>query len=244
MSIFYINLIIATLAVVFASVMQASTGLGVGLLLVPLLALIDINYVPGPVILASAVLSFMMMIKEKDHLDVTNIQWVLLGIAFGSLIGVLTLSRVPLELLGVLFGALIVLAVGLSFLNLRLNFSLPTLLGMGTVSGVMGSTAAMGAPVLLLLYQHHNGKALRATLGLIYFISSIMMVSFLRFTDQFGLEQIKLGAMLIPGFIIGFLIAQPLARLLDKGYTRPIALLLALGSAFYLIIKSIARYVV
>ena len=71
-----------------------------------------------------------------------------------------------------------------------------------------------------------------------------MMVSFLHFTDQFGLEQIKLGAMLIPGFIIGFFIAQPLARFLDKGFTRPIALILALGSAFYLIIKSLARYVV
>ena len=46
--------------------------------------------------------------------------------------------------------------------------------------------------------------------------------------------------MLMPGFILGFLIAQPIARHLDKGYTRPAVLVIAFLSAFYLIVKSMA----
>lgn len=243
MELLILNLVILSLIVCFGAILQASTGFGVGLIIVPLLALVDISYVPGPVIFGSMALSLLMTISGRHHIDSDNLQYIGIGLIFGSLAGAQLLSYIPLNLAGVLFGSLIIIAIVLSYLQWRLRLTIPIFITAGMVSGFMGTTAAIGAPILALLYQYHDGKSLRATLGFLYFLSSILMIFLLHVHDQFGLVQIKQGLLLMPGFILGFLIAQPIARYLDKGYTRPVVLIIAFASAFYLIVKSIARYV-
>jgi uncharacterized membrane protein YfcA len=243
MELLILNLIILTLIVCAGSIMQASTGFGVGLLIVPLLALVDFSYVPGPLIFGSLALSLLMTIQGRHHIDTDNIQFIGIGLVLGSLLGAQLLTHVPVHLLGVLFGSLIIIALVVSYLRVKLTLSIPVFVIAGIVSGFMGTTAAIGAPVLALLYQYHEGRTLRATLGFLYFLSSIMMIILLRLHDQFGLLQMKQGVLLMPGFVLGFLIAQPIARFLDRGYTRPVVLIIAFASAFYLIVKSVARYI-
>ena len=244
MELLILNLIILSLIVCFGSVLQASTGFGVGLIIVPLLALVDLSYVPGPVIFGSLALSLLMTISGRHYIDSDNLSWISIGLIIGSVIGAQALSYIPQNLSGVLFGSLIIIAIVLSYLKLTLRSSIPVFIVAGIASGFMGTTSAIGAPVLALLYQYHEGRRLRATLGFLYFLSSIMMIVLLHFHGYFGLTEIKHGMMLMPGFILGFLIAQPIARYLDKGYTRPAVLVIAFVSAFYLIVKSMANVVV
>ena len=242
MDLLILNLLILSLIVCFGSVLQASTGFGVGLIIVPLLALVDLGYVPGPVIFGSLALSLLMTVSGRHFIDSENLPWISIGLIVGSVIGARALSSIPHDLSGVLFGSLIIIAVALSFLRFSLRTNVPVFIVAGVVSGFMGTTSAIGAPVLALLYQYHEGRQLRATLGFLYFLSSIMMIVLLHLHGHFGLIEIKHGLMLMPGFILGFLLAQPIARYLDKGYTRPAVLVIALVSAFYLIVKSMANY--
>jgi uncharacterized membrane protein YfcA len=242
MELLILNLIIISLIVCFGSVLQASTGFGVGLIIVPLLALVDLSYVPGPVIFGSLALSSLMTLAGRHHIDSDNLPWISIGLIIGSVIGAQALSYIPHNLSGVLFGSLIIIAIALSYLKFSMRLNIPIYIAAGVASGFMGTTSAIGAPVLALLYQYHEGKRLRATLGFLYFLSSIMMIILLHFHGHFGLTEIKHGLLLMPGFVLGFFIAQPIARYLDKGYTRPAVLVIAFASAFYLMVKSMAQY--
>jgi uncharacterized protein len=93
--------------------------------------------------------------------------------------------------------------------------------------------------VLAILYQHAEGRTLRATLAFLYFVSSIMMVAFLHLGGRFDLKELQLGVCLIPGFLIGYFLAAPIARVLDKGYSRIAVLVISTVSAILLIARSI-----
>jgi hypothetical protein len=101
----------------------------------------------------------------------------------------------------------------------------------------MGTTAAVGAPVLALLYQHRPGPVLRATLGFLYVVSSLVMLGLLHLAGRFGVHELSLGLALMPGVVIGYLTAQQAARYLDRGHTRKAVLLLSALSAVALIVR-------
>ena len=61
----------AGLVIALGSTLQASTGLGAGLIVVPLLALFHLEFVPGPVIFASLGLSLLMTLVGRNA-----IKWV------------------------------------------------------------------------------------------------------------------------------------------------------------------------
>ena len=229
----------AVLAITLGAVMQAATGLGAGLIVVPLLALISLELVPGPVIFASLILSFLMAWGGREPINLSNIDKILLGLLAGMVAGAYGIAQLPLESLGLVFGLLIVLAVLASFAGLKVGLTPANLLTAGALSGFMGTTAAIGAPVLALLYQHEDGKTLRATLGLLYFVSSIAMLALLHIAGHFSLRELALGAYLIPGFLIGYFLAGKLARTLDQGYSRIAVLLISSVSAIVLIVKSV-----
>ncbi len=225
-------------AITLGAVLQAATGLGAGLVIVPLLGLISLTLIPGPLIFASLALSFLMAWRGRNDIQFFNMKILMAGLVLGMLAGALSLAWIPLGDAGVLFGVLVLLAVAVTAAGRSVRLTPPTLIAAGTLSGFMGTTAAIGAPVLALLYQHEEGKTLRATLGFLYFVSSILMLACLGVAGHFGAREAVLGLYLVPGFVLGYFLAAPLAKLLDRGRTRTAVLLLATLSAIVLIVKS------
>lgn len=227
------------LVITLGAVLQASTGLGAGLVIVPLLGLISLELVPGPVIFASVALSSLMAWRGRSSIDFTNMKTVVAGLVAGTVLGTLALSAVPLDRAGILFGMLVLLAVAIAAAGKRVRFNLPNTLAAGALSGFMGVTAAIGAPVLALLYQHESGRTLRATLGFLYLLSSLMMLAFLHLAGHFGGKELRLGLYLVPGFLAGYVLAAPIAKALDRGYTRIAVLLISSAGAVALVVRSL-----
>lgn len=225
--------------ITLGSVLQASTGLGAGLVTVPLLALISLELIPGPLIFASLALSSLMAWRGRASISFLNVKTLTAGLIAGTALGTLSISAVPLDRAGILFGMLVLVAVAITAAGLRIRFNSVNLLGAGALSGFMGVTASIGAPVLAILYQHEEGRTLRATLAFLYFVSSIMMVAFLHLGGRFGLKELQLGLYLIPGFLAGYFLAAPIAQVLDKGYSRIAVLVISTVSAVLLIARSI-----
>jgi len=231
--------LLATLAVTLGAILQAATGLGAGLVIVPLLALISVKLVPAPVIFASIVLSFLMAYKGRRAIRFSNMSLLLVGLLLGMVAGAYAITFIPLSSFGLVFGLLILLAVAISFKGIKVKFSSISLLTAGGLSGLMGTTAAIGAPVLALLYQYEKANTLRATLGFLYLFSSIGMLTVLHFAGYFSRPEMISGVLLMPGFIIGYFVATKLAALLDKGYSRIAVLVISSISAIMLIVKYI-----
>lgn len=224
--------------ITLGAILQASTGLGAGLVIVPLLALISLELVPGPVIFASIALSSLMAWQGRKSIKFLNMKTLIAGLVAGTALGTLGISVVPLDRAGVLFGVLVLLAVAITAAGTRIEFTRPKLLAAGALSGFMGTIAAIGAPVLALLYQHEDGRTLRGTLGFLYLLSSLMMLAFLYAAGHFGGKELRLGLYLVPGFLAGYVLAAPIARMLDRGYSRVAVLLISTLSAAVLIAKS------
>src|SRR5688572_3645039 len=78
-----VAMIAANAIMAIASALQASIGIGLALLAVPLLALIDPNLVPGPMLLAGALLAITSAYRERHAVDVKRFGLSLLGLATG-----------------------------------------------------------------------------------------------------------------------------------------------------------------
>jgi uncharacterized membrane protein YfcA len=224
--------------ITLGAILQASTGLGAGLVIVPLLALISLELIPGPLIFASLALSGLMAWRGRNSIRFLNVNPIMAGLIAGTTAGTAGISAMPLDRAGMLFGGLVLLAAAITASGIKIRFSRPNLLAAGVLSGFMGVTASIGAPVLAILYQHEEGKTLRATLAFLYFVSSILMVACLHLGGRFELRELQLGFCLIPGFLIGYFLAAPIARVLDKGHTRIAVLVISTVSAIVLIVKS------
>jgi hypothetical protein len=61
-------LAIAIMAI--GSAFQASVGIGLALFVVPLLALVDQSFIPGPMLLAGVILALMTAYRERKAIDV------------------------------------------------------------------------------------------------------------------------------------------------------------------------------
>jgi uncharacterized protein len=234
-----LDFLAAGLVICLGSTLQASTGFGAGLVVVPLLALIHLEFVPGPVIFASLGLSLLMTLVGRRAINRMHLHTVSVGLIIGMLIGAVSLSRLAPDHLGTMFGALILLAVFLTTLGVKLPFTASNSLMAGAVSGFMGMTAAVGAPILALLYQYEKGNTLRATLAFLYLFSSVGMLLLLHLMGRFQWHELLLGLGLLPGIPIGYALASRVAPHVDRGYSRYAVLIISTLSALALIVKSL-----
>jgi len=233
------DFIATLLAVVLGSVVQTLTGVGGGFLVVPVIALIDMSLLPGPMVMASMVLSGIMMVRERHHIDYRNVPVILLGIVPGAMLGALILSRVSLDHLGLVFGIVVLIAVVLTALSLHVPLNRQTGFIAGMTAGAMGSSTGIGAPVLAVLYQHATGPQIRGTLALLYTAASSLILIVLASYGQFGVAEVRSAIWLMPGFIIGYFASQHLTARLDGGTIRWAVLVVSAAAALVLIVRSL-----
>jgi uncharacterized membrane protein YfcA len=229
----------ATLAVIAGSIVQVASGVGGGFVIVPILAWVDLSLVPAPMIFASLSLSSLMAYRGRHSIDWKYVPITLVGLIPGSLFGAYILSSVPAGNLGIVFGSVILLAILITVSGIEMRRTHATAAVSGALSGAMGTSSGIGAPLLALLYQKEAGVRVRATLAVLYTGASVLILIILSGFDQFSVEDMRTGAMLIPGFLIGYWIASHFTAHIDRGGTRIAVLCISSAAAIALIIRSL-----
>jgi hypothetical protein len=227
------ELTLAFLAITLGATLQASTGLGAGLVIVPLLALLRPDLVPG------SLLSSLMALRGRKRINFKHVHLIWIGLCIGALAGAVLLSRVPVGLLGSFFGCFILCAVVISLRGVRIPLSRPSALLAGSLAALMGSTGGMGISVLGFLYQYEDGKGLRATLGFLSFSATIVILAALVVFGKFDRHEAVLGLQLVPGFVFGYVISGKLLAFAQPRYCRGAVLLIATVGAASLILRSL-----
>ncbi|WP_334143088.1 sulfite exporter TauE/SafE family protein [Rhabdothermincola sp.] len=220
---------------------QGSVGFGAALVAAPLLALIDPTFVPAPLILAALILNILMLRRERGSHLWRAVAWPIAGQIPGALMGAGLLALAADDhVLGVVFGAMILVAVALSISGLRAEPTPPVLFAAGSLSGVMQSTVGAGGPPIALALQGRSGPDLRAALARYFTVSCLVSLGFLVAVGQVGGRELVDAAVLLPGAVVGFLASGWVSRHVDGVVARRSVLILSAIAALAVLARSLA----
>jgi hypothetical protein len=231
-------LALATLVIALGAALQGSVGFGLALVSAPLLVLIEPALVPGPAIAASIALTVLTLLRERSALDLGGIGWAVAGRVPGIAAGAVALAVLPARTLGVLFGALVLLAVAITASGVALRPTRGTLLAAGVLSGFMGVTTAIGGPPVALVYLDGPGPRARATLSGYFIVGASMSLVGLAAVGRFGRRELLWAAALVPGIVAGYLASGRARGWIDAGRGRKAALITSAAGAVGVIVKS------
>jgi len=220
-------------------VVQGISGVGGGFIVVPLLAMISVKFLPGPLVVASISISGLMAWRERTYIDYRNTRFMLLGTVAGAILGAWLVSGVAPDRFGLVFGSLILVGVLITGLGVHLPLNRLSATVAGAGAGAMGAASGIGAPVLAVLYQRETGPRVRATLAYIYTVASVFIATALALFGRLTLDEIGYAMLLVPGFMLGYFMSQRVTKHFDQSATRYIVLGVSATAALSLIYRSI-----
>jgi uncharacterized membrane protein YfcA len=232
--------VLAALIFAVGAAVQGAVGFGANLVAAPLLVLLEEGFVPGPVVVASAVLNVLLAWRSgRGDVDPT-VHVAIGGQIVGSLAAGAVIAMLPADALSVVFAVLVLLAVAISLRGRRLSPTRPHLAGAGLASGFMGTISGIGGPPIALAYLRLSAAALRATLAFYFLAGNLIAIPTLILVGSLGTEDLDACAVLVPGAVLGFLASGWLARHADRGTVRPIVLGLSTAAAVAVIVRTLA----
>ncbi len=231
------SLILALLIITFSSTVQGSVGFGGNLIAAPLLALIDINFVPGPIFIAGTSLVISAALRERESVDWHFVGWANAGRLPGVIVGAIVLSSVSESSLRLLVALTLLVAIVLSSGIIRVPESRMSFATAGAMSGFGATTASIGGPPIALLLQHRHGREVRSTMSAYFVIGATFTLPAIAAAGRLGPDEILTGLALIPGSQLGFAISGPLRKYVDAGRVRPIILVMSTVSVLVLMSK-------
>ncbi len=235
----WIELALASGIVAIGATLQGSVGFGLGMVGAPLLILIDPRFVPAPLLCASVVLTLSLTHRERRSIEFSDLKWALIGRIVGVGIAAAFLAVVSGERIALVFGILVLLAVGISVSGIHLKPTSRTLVVAGTLSGFMGTTVSIGGPPMALVYQNQSGPRIRGTLSAYFTVGVAISLTALHFVGRFGTQELLLAAVFLPGVALGFWISRHTSSLLDRGYTRAAVLAVSASAAVVVVLKQV-----
>jgi len=234
---YYLSVFAAVGIMAIGSALQAAAGVGLALLVVPLLTLIDPSYIPGPMLAAGVVLAAMTAWREKHAVDRIGLSLSLAGLLIGTIVGAVALKSLQGPALPKVFGVLVLLAVLLSIFGPQLNATARSLSVAGGAAGIMGTMVGIHGPPIALVFQNAEPAVARAMLGAFFTVAYVGSVAALFAVGLFGWSELARAAILLPGVGLGIIAAPFIAPLVNRSRLRWTILAVSAVSALILLTK-------
>jgi uncharacterized membrane protein YfcA len=214
-------------AVTVGSLVQGSVGFGANMVAAPVLAVVEPRALPAALMLPVLPLTLAMMRRERHGVDWRSVGWLMAGRVPGTVAGSLVVAAVAAETLSVLAGVAVLVAVLASLLT-------------ATIPVTPGTEVATGGPPLALLYQHHEGPVLRATLAATFALGTALSVVGLALAGAIEGWHVWLAAALMPGTLAGVAASNRLVGRVDGAWLRPAVLAFASIAAALAVARGLA----
>ncbi|MFE4227041.1 sulfite exporter TauE/SafE family protein [Arthrobacter sp. NPDC056886] len=213
--------------VFLAACLQASTGFGMGMLGAPVVAMVDPALLPATLILLALLVTVLVTVRERQHLDLRGTGWALVGRVPGSFLGAWLVALLSKE--GLAWVVVIVVVTGLVLAirgwapePVRVN-----LIAAGAASGIMGTATSIGGPPMALVWQGHQGSRLRGTMSAFFMVGSAISLMALGVAGAVTGQILTLALWLVPAVLGGYVASRFVNRFLNTARLR----MLALGSS-------------
>jgi uncharacterized protein len=228
---------LANLIIAAGAATQAAIGMGLNLFAIPLLALVDPTYVPGPVLVHGFLLSCLASLRLRDSIDLRELGLALIGLVAGTAAAAALLVWVTSDQLPRLLGVFVLVAVALSAVGYQIKPTTRTVLGASSAAGVMGIVAGAHGPPIALLYQNESPSRIRSVLLPFFVLSNPIALAALAIIGKFGWREVYVSALMLPGLVVGFLASSWLSRLVNARLIRACLLAISATSGATLIVR-------
>ena len=232
--------LILAVAVCAATALQGSIGFGAGLVAAPVIALVAPELLPALVVMLACLVTLLVTVRERAHLDLKGAGWALAGRIPGSVLGAWLAVAMSTAALSWLVAACVLAGVGSAFLGWRPVPNRTNLVAAGGLSGVMGTATAIGGAPMAIVWQGQPPARLRGTMSAFFLVGSVVSVSLLAAAGAVTSGTVAAFLWLAPVVLVGFVLSRWLNRFLDARRLRLVALIASAGGAVLLIIRLIS----
>ncbi|MEM1112451.1 MAG: sulfite exporter TauE/SafE family protein [Pseudomonadota bacterium] len=226
----------SSLVMVLASVLQSSVGYGFGLFAVPLLLIIDAQFVPAPLILASLLAMALVAVQNRLALVGQRIWPLLLGFLIGAPVGAHIVASIDRAFFAYLVGATVAVGLLVSLTKLSVPLNSTSQFLSGVLSNVLGTATGMGGAPIALLYQHEEGPKIRAVLSSVFLVGSALSLAALWWVGLVTSNTFAMSSYLLPGTLLGVFLGRFIAPVIDSGFSRAAILVVTVLSVAYLVV--------
>lgn len=230
--------VLANLAIAGGAAAQASIGMGLNLFAVPILALIDPVFVPGPVLVHSFLVASAASYRLRSDINRDELGISSVGLLAGTAAAALLLTQLDPARLPRLFGLLVLAAVALTAAGYRIALTRRSIAAASATAGVMGTIAGVHGPPVALLYQHEKPERIRSALLPFFAVANFISLVALAAIGMLGWRQIEASILLLPGLAVGFISAPWLIRLMSARMIRACILAISAISGLALVLKN------
>ncbi|GAA3710870.1 sulfite exporter TauE/SafE family protein [Gordonia hankookensis] len=230
---------VIAVAVCMASCMQASIGFGMGMLAAPVVALVDPALLPGTLIMSATVVTLMVVVREREGLDLRGTGWALVGRVPGTIAGALLLVWLPERGLALLLAAVVLGGVVLASLGWQPAPMRRNLATAGAASGLLGTATSIGGPPMALVLSGAENATVRSNLSAFFLVGSIMSMGALAATGNLHRDIAGVFVALIPAVVLGYVASRYVNRHLDKNRLRIVSIVVSTLGAVLLIAQQL-----
>jgi uncharacterized membrane protein YfcA len=234
-----IGMALACVTVVYVgAVVQASIGIGLGMIASPMLLLADSDFIPAAIMLAVLPLTFTIAWIDRSHIEPREVGFAIAGRIPGTIAGALVVASMTDRVLAILVAGSVLLAVVASITGRLFQPTDRALVAAGLASGFAATTTGVGGPPMALTYQNSDPATMRATISAFFSIGSILSIGALWLAGEVGVRQLQLTALILPGVVLGIITARAVKDLLRPEVVRPAVLVICTTAAIALLVET------
>ena len=216
--------IMSVLAVYVGATVQASVGIGLGMIASPVLALADPAFIPVTIVIAVIPLTVSMTLTERAHVDQRGFVLAVIGRVPGVVLGAMLVAAVGDRLLALLVACSVLAAVIASVVGWHVRTTGPTIISAGLASGFTGTATGVGGPPMAIVYQHGDPATMRSTISAFFAVGAAMSVTALWVAGQIGSHELELTLLILPPVLLGALTGRLVKGRLHPAVVRPAVL--------------------
>ncbi len=234
-----VEYLIALLVLTIGGGVQATLGIGAGLVAGPALTVIDPALVPGPLLAMGMIVTVRNAIGDRRSTDLTAWRRAVLGAPIGLALGVIFLSYIDADALSLVIGSFVLISVGLQVGGLRPPRGVLANYLAGSATAFSSTVAALPGPMFVIFHGHREPGTVRGTMATFMLVITPVILMLLAFDGRFGLRHMALTASLAPGMFLGLALGKVLRPRVAVHRFRFVILTVASLSAVALIVKTL-----
>lgn len=218
-------------AAALGGAVQATLGFGGSFIMVPVVAVVRPDAVPGAVLLGLLPVTLSVAWRDRGSLDRATFRTVAVARVPGILVGTAVVALVSTRSLTLVVSASLLLAVVAAASGWRVPRTDTSLRVAGVVSGMTGTAVALGGPPLALVFRDSGGADRRATMSAVFSVGIVIALTTLALAGEFGSGELGTGLLLGTSLLAGSVLAAPVvARASDDALRRAVLGWAAVGA--------------
>ncbi|UPL19737.1 sulfite exporter TauE/SafE family protein [Alcaligenes sp. 1735tsa3] len=215
-----VGLLIVFAAVLAGAFIQGASGMGFALIVVPVLALVHPEAIPGALLFLMLPLNAYVAWRERGAIDRSGAGWITVGRFAGTFAGLGILLVLSTYWLNQFVGISTLLAVLASVLAPSFTPGKKAFIATGLVTGITETATGIGGPPLALVYQHAPVATLRSTVALCFLVGEVISLAVLGISGALQWSHLSYAVLCLPALLLGMGLSSLVHHKLDQRRLR------------------------